>query len=249
VLVRVGDIDKSANPNVNRVGFSFDGGADWFQGSAEPGGVTGGGTVAEAANGGATVWSPTGAQVSVSTTNGSSWTASTGIPQGAIVASDRVNPKKFYGFAGGRFYVSTNGGVGFTATAATGLPTSGNVRFRALPGVEGDIWLAGAGGLWHSTDSGASFTRLAGVQQADNVGFGKPAAGRSYPALYTIAQIGGVHGVFRSDDAGASWVRINDDQHQYGNIGDAITGDPRVYGRVYLGTNGRGILYADPTGG
>jgi len=47
------------------------------------------------------------------------------------------------------------------------------------------------------------------------------------------------------DDAGLSWVRINDDKHQYGNIGEAITGDPRIYGRVYIGTNGRGIIYGD----
>jgi hypothetical protein len=47
-------------------------------------------------------------------------------------------------------------------------------------------------------------------------------------------------------------VRINDDAHQYGWTGGAITGDPRVYGRVYVSTNGRGVVYADtsdPTGG
>ena len=64
----------------------------------------------------------------------------------AIVESDRVNPKKFYGFSAGTFYVSTNGGASFTATAATGLPTTGTVTFKAVPGHEGDIWLAGGSG-------------------------------------------------------------------------------------------------------
>jgi hypothetical protein len=149
--------------------------------------------------------------------------------------------------------VSTNGGSSFTATAATGLPGTGNVHFKAVAGREGDIWLAGGTGatygLWHSTNSGASFTRLANVQQADNIGFGKAAPGQTYPALFTIAQIDNVRGVFRSDDGGTTWLRINDDKHQWGNIGQAITGDPRIYGRVYLGTNGRGIQYGDRLGG
>ncbi|MDX6393055.1 MAG: xyloglucan-specific exo-beta,4-glucanase, partial [Streptosporangiaceae bacterium] len=53
-------------------------------------------------------------------------------------------------------------------------------------------------------------------------------------------------GVFRSVNESATWTRINDGQHQYGWIGQTITGDPRVFGRVYLGTNGRGILLGDP---
>ena len=57
------------------------------------------------------------------------------------IESDRVNSQKFYAFNAGRFYVSTNCGAAFTQTAATGLPTAGTVHFKALPGVEGDIWL------------------------------------------------------------------------------------------------------------
>jgi photosystem II stability/assembly factor-like uncharacterized protein len=252
VIVRSGNVDKAANPNVNRAAFSTDGGANWFQGN-EPGGVTGGGTIAASADGSRFVWSPDGAQVSASVGFGNSWTQSTGIPQGAIVESDRVNPMKFYGVSGGRFYVSTNGGASFTASAATGLPSTGSVRFKAVPGREGDVWLAGGTeggvyGLWHSTNSGASFTKLTGVQEADTIGFGKAAPGQSYMALFSSAQIDGVRGIFRSDDAGATWVRINDDQHQWAFTGAAITGDPRVYGRVYVSTNGRGIQYGDRTG-
>lgn len=103
-----------------------------------------------------------------------------------------------------------------------------------------------AGTYWHSTDSGASFVKLANVEEADNIGFGKAATGQTYMALYAVAQIAGVRGIFRSIDAGQTWVRINDNQHQWGRAGDtAITGDPRIFGRVYIGTNGRGIFYGD----
>ncbi|MER5306277.1 cellulose binding domain-containing protein [Streptomyces sp. NPDC002773] len=240
-VVRAGHLDGGP-----RVAFSTDNAATWRAGQ-EPAGVTGGGTVAASADGTRFVWSPEGAGVHTGT--GGAWTASTGIPAGATVESDRVDPRTFYGFAAGAFHASTDGGLTFT-TKATGLPAKGNVRFKAVPGNKGDIWLAGgapdsAYGLWHSTDGGATFTRIAGVEQADTIGFGKAAPGATYPTLYTSAKIGGVRGVFRSTDAGASWVRINDDAHQWGWTGAAITGDPRVYGRVYVSTNGRGILYGD----
>ncbi|WP_404820462.1 beta propeller repeat protein [Streptomyces malaysiensis] len=244
-VVRVGDNDSAP-----RIAFSTDNGANWFQGS-EPSGVTGGGTVAAAADGSGFVWAPEGTSAVYHTTGfGNSWSASSGIPAGAVVESDRKNPKKFYGFKAGTFYVSTDGGATFTARASAGLPADGPARFKALPGAEGDIWLAGGStggtyGLWHSTDSGATFTKLSGVQQADTIGFGKAAPGASYPALYTSAEIGGVRGIFRSTDAGASWTRINDNAHQWGWTGASITGDPRVYGRVYVATNGRGILRGD----
>ena len=75
--------------------------------------------------------------------------------------------------------------------------------------------------------------------------FGKAAPGNDYPALYMIGKVNGIRGIFRSDNAGKSWIRINNDQHQWGLLLH-ITGDPKKYGRVYVGTHGRGILYGDP---
>jgi hypothetical protein len=249
-VVRVGNLDSGPH-----IAFSTDNGANWFAG-ADPSGVSGGGTVAAASDGSRFVWSPAGTGVQYTTGFGSSWSASSGIPSGAVVESDRVDPKTFYGFKSGKFYVSSDGGASFTASSASGLPSGDSVRFKALPGTKGDVWLAGgasdgAYGLWHSTDGGASFTRLAGVEQADTIGFGKAATGASYQTLYTSAKIGGVRGLFRSTDKGATWTRINDDAHQWGWTGGAITGDPRVYGRVYVSTNGRGVVYGDTsdTGG
>ncbi|MGA5768126.1 cellulose binding domain-containing protein [Streptomyces pseudogriseolus] len=244
-VVRVGQAD--AEPHI---AFSTDNGATWSPGT-DPSGASGGGTVAASADGGRFVWSPEGAGVHRTGDSGASWSAAQGIPAGAIVESDREDPDTFYGFKTGRFYVSRDGGATFEASPATGLPAGDSVRFKALPGRAGEIWLAGGAadgpyGLWHSTDFGQTFTEVAGVDEADTVGFGKAAPGASYPTLFTSARIDGVRGIYRSTDAGASWVRVNDDAHQWGWTGAAVTGDPRVFGRVYVATNGRGVVYGDP---
>ncbi|MFI5892390.1 cellulose binding domain-containing protein [Actinoplanes sp. NPDC051513] len=240
VFARVGNADAAPH-----IGISSDGGKNWYQGQ-EPSGVTGGGTIAVGADAGSMVWSPQGTGVYYSTTRGSSWTASSGLPTGAVVESDRVNPKTFYAYAAGKFYTSKDGGATFTASSAA-MPSSGRLHFHAVAGVEGEVWFAGETGLLKSTDSGATFTKVPSVTSGINVAFGKAAPGQSHMAVFLVGTVDGVTGVFRSDNAGASWVRINDDAHQYGNMGDALAGDPRVFGRVYLGTNGRGILYADRT--
>jgi xyloglucan-specific exo-beta-1,4-glucanase len=249
-IVRVGNQDVDGAER-GLIGLSSDGGANWHAGTPISG-ATGGGTVAVSADGSRVVWSPAGAPVHASGADGSSWQPSTGLPAGAIVESDRVDAATFYAVADGRFHRSTDAGRTFTVTPATGLPAT-NVRFKAVPGVRGDVWLAGgsatgAYGLWHSTDGGESFTEVTGVDEADNIGFGKAAPGQTYPALYSSARIGGIRGIFRSDDAGETWVRVNDDRHQYAYTGAAITGDPRIYGRVYVATNGRGVVYGQVTG-
>jgi photosystem II stability/assembly factor-like uncharacterized protein len=245
-IVRVG----TGGTNGINIGFSSDGGQTWAPAATQPSSASGG-TVAAAADGSEVVWS-SGSGVFFSGDKGTTWTASTGAPAGASMRSDRVNPLKFYAFSNGTFYTSTDGGQTFAATVATNLPPAGtSAQFKATPGHEGDIWLAGGTtatvyGIWHSSDGGNSFFKVWGVEAASTIGFGKPAPFHKYPALYSSAEVSGDWGIYRSDDAGSSWTRINDNRHQYALTNSTITGDPRIYGRVYFGTNGRGIIYGDP---
>ena len=75
---------------------------------------------------------------------------------------------------------------------------------------------------------------------------GKAAAGAAYPAVYQVGSTDTITAVYRSDDGARTWARINDDRRQWGWIGATIAADPRVYGRVYIATNGRGIQYGEP---
>jgi hypothetical protein len=258
-MAMVGDGTPTSSPVLTSSAFTYSAGTTedaWYAGSVDPPGYTtgNGGTIAAAADASRVVWNPGGMSAFYSTTTGSSWTASTGLPAGGIVISDRVNPLEFYDYAAGQFYVSVNGGVSFTTTAATGLPVSGDhVYMHAVPGIEGDVWLVGGStangiyGMWHSTNGGTSFTQLTNVQQADVIGFGKAAPGSTYPTIFTNAQIGGVRGIFASTNEGASWTQINDSAHEYAAADAAITGDPQVYGTVFLATNGRGIIMGTGT--
>lgn len=63
-------------------------------------------------------------------------------------------------------------------------------------------------------------------------------------AIYLAATLGGEYGFYRSTDEGESFVRINDKNQMFGEI-NSITGDSRHYGRFYLATGSRGILYGE----
>ncbi|HVC46942.1 MAG TPA: hypothetical protein VND90_06820 [Terracidiphilus sp.] len=170
---------------------------------------------------------------------------------------------------------STDAGAHFTPTPLTlqdstpkAAPTGFNPRQRgdnrggqdqiyATPGRAGDLWIAAYDGLYHAAESVApvgsvapsggapQFLRMPGVQQMQAFGFGKAAPGARYPALYMAGTVDGQPGVFRSTDEARTWLRINDDRHQWGLILQ-ITGDPRIYGRVYVGTHGRGVQVGAP---
>ncbi|MGW7450385.1 RICIN domain-containing protein [Streptomyces sp. NPDC054787] len=250
------DIDfAQSNPSVMvRVGrggakdgaYSTDGGRSWNGFPAEPVGGADSGQVALAADGSAIVWTEAGQAPYRSTDKGASWSKVGGLGTGAVVVADRASAQTFYSLSGGTLYASTDGGATFAARA-TGLPAG---RLTAVPGLAGDLWIAdGAKGLLHSTDGGRTFTPLATVKSASALGFGKAAPGGSYQAMYLIGTVKDVTGVFRSTDKGATWLRVNDDAHQWGSIGGVgvIAGDPDTYGRVYVGTNGRGLQYGDPS--
>ena len=64
--------------------------------------------------------------------------------------------------------------------------------------------------------------------------------------MFAIGTLAGVRGGWRSVDQGRSWARIDDDAHRWGGRYRVISGDPRREGRVYIGTDGRGLFYGDP---
>jgi hypothetical protein len=64
------------------------------------------------------------------------------------------------------------------------------------------------------------------------VGVGKAAPDKTYCSLYIWGKPKSSDpiGIYRSDDEGANWVRINDDTHQFGGPGNAqfVKGDMNV---------------------
>jgi hypothetical protein len=253
IVARVGTNSRAGE---QRGAYSTDGGTTWTPFGNTPM-ATGAqavqsGTIAVSADGATFLWSPQRGVPSYSRDRGATWTACAGLPNNARVAADRVNPLKFYANGGNRMHVSTDGGATFTPACATG-DTCPSVSGRPRPvfGIEGDVWLTTNTALFHSRDSGATWRAVPQVLNTAAVGFGMAPAARSYPAVYISAALNGAWGVYRSDNAdttdqaGPTWQRIDDDQHQFGYV-NHVAGDQRLFGRVYIGTGGRGVLYGEP---
>ncbi|KAF7793713.1 hypothetical protein EIP86_004829 [Pleurotus ostreatoroseus] len=238
-LVRIGTGDSSQG---KQVALSYDGGNTWSQDYGAADNIEGG-KVALSANGDIVLWSSANGGMLVSQYT-STFTTVQGLASGSVIASDKKNDSVFYGASGSTFYLSTDGAKTFQAKGTLGSSTS-PVKIVVHPNITGDVWVSTDKGLFHSTNLGSSFAAISGVSQAWAFALGAPKTSSSYPSIFAAANIGGA-GYFRSDDSGSTWVRIDDATHGFGSASaNVLTADPRIYGRVYIGTNGRGIFYGD----
>jgi hypothetical protein len=227
------------------------------------------------------VWAPANTVPSYTTDSGANWTSTnlpaptqTSITNSYRLVADRKNPDKVYAYDSGgawwtytqaRVYVSTDGGHNFALSQGS---INAHMRFAPFgassmavnPSVEGDLWVADGLAVYHSVDSGASWTKLSTfapiwngrndwlgpeVAGATIVALGKPKPGSTATAaVYVVGTNNGVWGVWRSDDSGATWVRHNDDAHQYAGVG-VMAADQATYGRVYVGGTCRGVNYSN----
>ncbi|KAJ6622647.1 hypothetical protein B0H10DRAFT_2162789 [Mycena sp. CBHHK59/15] len=187
-------------------------------------------------------------------TNQAAFAAVPSLPPWAAIASDKLDNAVFYAAVGLHFYVS-DGGATFAATRGALGSSTTPVKIVVNPHARGDVTVAGR-----------TFVKIPGVAQAWAVALGKPKRVGGPPRI-------GVIGYYSSDDAGTSWVRIDDAAHGFGlvrtrrmscargriaysvvffttGVGNPIAGDWRTYGCVYIGAGGQGIFVecyqADP---
>jgi photosystem II stability/assembly factor-like uncharacterized protein len=265
IIVRVGN--SAEHKRGENIGYSLDAGRTWTPTAAAPTPESRSGAIAISADGSAWLWTPEREPAFLTRDHGATWTAVQGLRAGLRIVSDPVDSKLFYALslADRTLYRSSDGGATFTAVPFTlsdaartfdasrrGDNRGGQDRIYTAPNHGGDLWLAAFDGLYHAVSAdpkasgSTSFMRLSNVEEIHAFGFGKAAPHQSYPALYLVGTVQGQPGIFRSTDEARTWVRINDDQHQWGLVLQ-IAGDSRLYGRVYVGTHGRGVFYGDPT--
>jgi len=187
----------------------------------------------------------------VSRDRGHSWTVVRGLPGKIRAVADKRDPYRFYAVDvdRGRVLVSRDAAASFKPVAGKGLPVDlkpagrhGREAQSALLAASdrtGVLWLQAGDRLFLSTDSGLTFVSASGALRVELYGLGRN-------GLFAVGTLDGVRGVWRSSHGGRTWSRIDDDAHRWGGRYRVISGDPRREGRVYLGTDGRGLFYGDP---
>ncbi|KAF3918304.1 hypothetical protein ABW21_db0205033 [Orbilia brochopaga] len=237
-LVRVGG-------DAGNIALSTDGGVSWSSHPQSSSTTGSNGIVSYSANADTIVWSTTNIGV-IRSSNSGSFTTISSLPANAYVTGDRRDNTVFYAASGNKFYVSRDTGSTFTQTATLGGST--NYKIVPNPGTAGDVWASTDGGLFHSTNYGTTFTQISGPTWCAHFDLGAPKTTGGYWSIAAMATIDGKKALYRSDDAGASWVQINDATMGFGTAeSNRIAVDYKQYGRVFIGGgNGRGIFYGVP---
>ncbi|MCD7741895.1 MAG: cellulose-binding protein [Ruminococcus sp.] len=207
--------------------------------------IASGGQVKLSADGQTILWQPglSGSSVYCTKDRGETWTECTDLPGSCTIETDKVNPDRFYAVRDGKFYMSEDGGESWSVVTEF-LVSS--LSFEACPDTEGDIWIAlyNAGVYYLDADGDGELVKVSdNVQDCSCISLGKAADDSDYMTLYMLGEANNEgEGVYMSTDKGVTWTRINDDTEKWGNVNDVISGDPKTFGRVYISTNGRGII-------
>jgi xyloglucan-specific exo-beta-1,4-glucanase len=190
---------------------------------------------------------------------GKTWLKIVGLPAGGRPVPDRLDPKRFYAvdFDTGAIYISTDGARSFKPQQTTGLPADikgDRPHWReiawpllATPNMKSDLWFLSQGRLFHSLDAGKTFAEIKTGLTISAMDFGKAAPGKKNMTLFALAEKGPLGAIWRSTDDGASWIRVNDARSEYGRTFRCLAADKRIFGRVYVGTDGRGIVFGEPS--
>jgi photosystem II stability/assembly factor-like uncharacterized protein len=235
-------------------GYSSNNGINWTPFESIPPDARHGRIACSATNPHLFIWLPEKSKPYLTKDRGVTWTEIPELPDSGVLrfwaynqplASDRVDGATFYFYQGGDFYVSQSSGKNWQKTASLPYQTEWH-RVKAAPGIKNEVWVSlGTDGMYRSVDAGKTFSKIFNIQEAFLFGFGKNAPGVNNPVVFLLGKIGNESGIFRSNNMGKTWVKIDDKENRMGNEPHCLEGDRQVYGRIYLGTGGSGIFYGE----
>jgi photosystem II stability/assembly factor-like uncharacterized protein len=146
-------------------------------------------------------------------------------------------------------FASVDGGENWTLRHSfKGWVDRFHAKLRAVPGQSGHLFYTAGhssadrhGPFLRSQDGGRTWSSVPGVREVADFAFGKAAPDTTYPALYIAGYVAGLWGIYRSQDAGASWSRLGD-RFPLGSLDRicAIEADKATFGRIYVGFAGSG---------